>query len=1331
MGAVEEEATSVFSGTERFVVRRRLGEGGFGVVYEAHDRARDATVALKVLRATDGGALYRFKQEFRKLTDVSHRNLVTLHELHGAEDRWFFAMEFVDGVDFIEWVRSEPNRAEPMITIASSPVGTGTSLGASDGSYSPSLRTVASEESDGASRDPSVASGSSRDDSRGSRAQSSEDSHPSQPPELPVARADATVFDGSVNDQPSTVPVHVGRGRPWDKRSEDRLRAALVQLAAGLDALHGAGLLHRDVKPSNVMVSRSGRLVLLDFGLVSDREDDHDSRVVGTPAYMSPEQATGAPTDESTDWYSVGVMLYEALTGELPFSGNPREILANKLTQMPADPRELAYGVPEDLASLCMALLATDAKDRPTGAEVLAALSRRRTRRKPRSSKESRRVFVGRSSHERALEAAFERARSGSVELVLLRGRSGTGKSVLARRFCDRLRSQLPNATVLIGQCYEQESVPFEALDSLIDALAQQLRAMEHAFVGGLVPPNAGALTRLFPVLQRVRSLAFVEEVEALDPQELRRKATAALRSMLHELARFGPVVLFVDNLQWGDVDSAQVFDELFRESAGRPILFVGTFRTEDGDPSTLWQWFDRDRLRSYGAGLSVLDVEPLSQEEALTVARSLVGDQTEAQRARAATIARESGGNPYFLDVLARHAIDDEAESAEGSDDSSRPGKRVALDDVLWAGAKALDDDARSLLQVLAVAGVPVEWSVARAAAALGDDAADALARLRAQRFAKVRRSTSRDVSSELIECQHDRVREAVSRRIDAAKKSATHAALAAALASSKDVEPDRLALHYEGAGMLREAAAWAETAAERAAQSLAFDRSARLFRKAIELRSRLDGAPSKLFVSLGSALANAGRGHEAAEAYLRAASSAPELEALELRLRAADPLLRSGHIDEGVEQLHTVLRGLGMSVNDSPQRALGSFLVTRAKIAMRGEEPATPRAAIDPRELLRVDTCRAAAQGLGIVETIRGAEFNTRHYLQALEQGEPYRVARAFAIEAGYSGTIGYSARARTRSLLARAREFAAKTDNPHALGMVWLCDGVSACMEGRWIDSMRACHRAIAVFRERCVAPWDLAQAQFYSLAPKAWTGELASIEREIPSLLAEYDERSDRLASTSLLAYLAFLPAIGRDDAARGRKIVDDAVARWSMRGFQVQHWWALRAHVECDLYEGDGPTSLVRLEGQWGALERSLLLRVQYAKIEALQLRGRALIAASGAGMSGRWLLARAERDAKALAREEVPWAVGLGALLDAGIAGKRGQREAQRAALERAERQLTVADMPLYAAAARYKRGALIGGDAGRALIERATREASVLGAQRIERASEWLAPGA
>src|SRR5687768_13154347 len=101
--------TSEFEGTDRFAIRRRLGSGGMGVVYEAFDRSRGERVALKTLLRADAAAIFRFKREFRTLANLVHPNLVSLYELHADRDQWFFTMELVEGVTFVKYVRPRVN----------------------------------------------------------------------------------------------------------------------------------------------------------------------------------------------------------------------------------------------------------------------------------------------------------------------------------------------------------------------------------------------------------------------------------------------------------------------------------------------------------------------------------------------------------------------------------------------------------------------------------------------------------------------------------------------------------------------------------------------------------------------------------------------------------------------------------------------------------------------------------------------------------------------------------------------------------------------------------------------------------------------------------------------------------------------------------------------------------------------------------------------------------------------------------------------------------------------------------------------------------------------
>jgi tetratricopeptide (TPR) repeat protein len=1047
--------------------------------------------------------------------------------------------------------------------------------------------------------------------------------------------------------------------RPDDELDEARLRATLTQLAEGLVALHAANKVHCDIKPSNILVTEAGRAVLLDFGLAADveRGEDPDGPVVGTIAYMAPEQAAGISVAPAADWYALGVVLFEALTGQLPFPGSAMEILMAKQREAAPAPRSPA----PDLDALCADLLQLDPALRPTGPAVLARLGQRQLARPSAPSLTGSAPFVGRTRELQELREGFERARNGA-QLVALVGESGVGKTALVRRFISSIGARDATVMVLRGACYEREAVPFKAVDGVIDSLSQQLQKLPKAESAAVLPRRTALLAQVFPVLRRIEAVAEAPLLtdEPLDPREQRSRMFGALRELFQRLADRRPVVVVIDDLQWADADSIALLSEVLRAPDAPALHLVATVRSSAALPAL--------------PGLQTIQIERLSPAEGRELAHALL-DRTGAPAGiKAHQIAQEAAGHPLFIHELVRHACA-----------SSAP-LPVRLEDALWERIRELDMTAANVLSLVCLAdGKLLQETAAHASNLPFGEFAQQIAHLRLAHLVR----TSGMRATDTVAPYHSRVRAAVLANVTSAPS--LHRRIAVALERSRHPDTEALMTHWRAAGDLAKAAHFAMAAADEAETALAFDRAVTLYKIALEL-----GNSHALRVKLAHALVHAGRSAEAGAMFERAAKNAPPAEAMILEQHAAEQLLRSGHIDEALALFGEVQAAIGMPLAETPARALGGLLVSRAKLRLRGlrfrEQDAT---GVSPQELRRIDTGFAIALALSTVDTIRGADIQTRQLLAALKAGEPYRVARGIALEAAFNAAGGgVDAHARTERLVQTARSLAQRIDNPHALGLAAWAEGSSAYLEGRFEAAHSLSEQAVTIYRDRCRGvAWEVASAQIFSLWSASYLGRYREIAARMPALLAAADAREDRYDSTNLRASHTNTAWLAADQPDEAHAQLEQAMRQWAPRGFHLPHYYELHARTQHDLYTGDVRTAWQRISDGWSKLDRAFLFRLQIIRIEATFLRARAATALAIADRSqADALLASATRDARRLDSESAPWASALALLVRAGVAAERGEATAGDL-YGQAATALDEVDMALHAAASRRQRG--------------------------------------
>jgi hypothetical protein len=1099
---------------------------------------------------------------------------------------------------------------------------------------------------------------------------------------------------------------------PGSRPPEDLVRHVFRQLAVALGVLHNAGTLHGDLKPSNFLITpKEHRVVLLDFGLARPIGLVLDGDYGGTPGYMAPEQALGGPLTQAADWYSFGVVLYEALSGVLPFR-NPSE---QRLADAPADLREL-----------CLQLLRIRPEERPSGEEVLRCLgvAAADVLFSPEAPG-SRRGLVNRHAELAALQREFQTVRQGRAAIALLHGPSGIGKTALVEAFVQAACGQ--GAKVLASRCRERESMGYKAADGLVDDIVRVLTSLGVDEAAEFVPDGIEDLTVLFPALNAVHAIEHAprRKTETADHAVVRLRAISAFQKMLERFGARAPIILWMDDLQWSDAESALLVGPLLRSSE-LPILFIGSYRSlPEGRGPML------DALLGDAAPFPApveIPLAPLSPEASERLALESLRSREPGAAAIARTIGRDAGGHPLFIAELA-HAVG----SSEAPDEQRRPSTLVEL---VRGRVAALPTDAKTLLEFTAVAGVPLSRGVLRRTSGIGSARMEeALDLLRACRLVRSHGPNEDDT----IDTHHDRIREIVAAHLDDEGRKGHHRELARVLEEDTRTKPDVLAVHHHGAGDLPRAARHWIVAADMALRALAFEHAADLFEKGLAHAVLDAGERRQLQLRRAEALAYAGRGPAAADVYLEVARTSDQDEALELRRRAAEQLLLSGHLDRGLDLIGGVLRSLGMRETDDRPRDLAAILRARVLVRLRGlHHVARRESELAGVELARLDASWTLSCSLSLVDPVRGAAFQSRHLLMALSAGEPRRLLRALTLELSYAATPGVGSERRTARILAVADELVRGHSDDAALALLSIARGIAAYLQGRVASALTSCEEALALLSERGVgAVWETLSAQRFAIAALFFLGQLHRLVEFVAPALAAAEDTRNLYATMCFRSGYSTVAWLARDRVDEARRQLDRGRDEWKGAGGAPLFLYNLLiGEVFVDLYTGNAESALARLDAQWPKLAQAHLLRIGVLRVQLWHLRAAALCqvandlrAGSESGRAAE-LRREARRIAKRLRADRITRAEAFGDLVDAAVDRTEGKLRSAQRRLRRCAATFDKLGMRLFAAASLVRLGDMTHEGDGDALVRAGHATFESEGVVNAARMIDLLAPG-
>ncbi|NUN49259.1 MAG: AAA family ATPase, partial [Candidatus Brocadiae bacterium] len=516
-------------------------------------------------------------------------------------------------------------------------------------------------------------------------------------------------------------------GEPLDRAGIfERLRAVSGVIDA-LGYIHQQHLVHRDLKPSNLLFAQDGRIRITDFGLAKDFDNaitlTESGSILGTLSHMAPEQLQGRKIDHRADLYALGVLLYQLVSGRLPFNeSNPLALMRQQVTSNPLAPSRHNPAIPRELDDVVLKLLARDPVDRfPTAAllaQDLAAVLKGEmpgATRAAMSSSDQRTIlqtaagYVGRQEELTRLQKVLEEAGAGHGGVALITGEAGVGKTRFVEEFC--ARALLFGVTFLKGRADRRAGVFYRPFIEMIEGYNGRLGQYDTETEAAVFSDIGRVLSRLVPRLLERKTIAEMPEPPALEPRENKVRLFDAVTRLLLRLAQQDTLVLFFDDFQHVDELSLELFQYLGRNARGARLVLIAAVRGED-----ISQTGSRVHpveaalalLRREGIQTETIALRRLTESETSRMARGLSG-QVELSTEFLGKLWGRTAGVPYFVEELMRW-LRDQGAIETGQIPEDMP---ATVEAVLRERLEGIPEGVLGTLRAAAVCGEEFEFEV------------------------------------------------------------------------------------------------------------------------------------------------------------------------------------------------------------------------------------------------------------------------------------------------------------------------------------------------------------------------------------------------------------------------------------------------------------------------------------------------------------------------------------------------------------------------------------------------------------------------------------------